>query len=90
MEGCLLCLEISKDILDSIPINSEEWQAYDIGKLIVKHLWPIVSVYGKIKVFKYYKIVCVYKHFRKIWNAIHGYVKNAGRNYKIFTISINA
>ncbi|KAM7344983.1 uncharacterized protein ACRADG_011483 [Cochliomyia hominivorax] len=44
MEPCLLCLEINKDILDSIKANSKQWQDLNIAKVIEKHFWPLNSL----------------------------------------------
>ncbi|KAI8128867.1 Cap-specific mRNA (nucleoside-2'-O-)-methyltransferase 2 [Lucilia cuprina] len=44
MESCLLCLEINKDILDTIKANSTQWQDLDMGKVIEKHFWPMNNI----------------------------------------------
>lgn len=44
MEGCLLCLEIDKDFVECIKVDSTQWQELNIKTLIEKHLWIMVSV----------------------------------------------
>lgn len=43
MKGCLLCLEIRQDLVESIQKDSTKWQEFNIENLIVKHFWPMVS-----------------------------------------------
>ncbi|TMW39183.1 hypothetical protein DOY81_015737, partial [Sarcophaga bullata] len=44
MDSCILCLEINKHFVDSIKINSGEWQEYQVAELIEKHFWPLDSL----------------------------------------------
>lgn len=44
MEGCLLCLNVNKNLEQIININSKEWQELNIQYLIEKHLWPMVGI----------------------------------------------
>lgn len=48
MESCLLCLDINKDILDSIKYNSSQWQELNIAKIIEKHFWSLVSIQSNL------------------------------------------
>ncbi|KAM7341945.1 uncharacterized protein ACRADG_009538 [Cochliomyia hominivorax] len=41
MEGCILCLEINKELIDAITINSKEWHELNVLNLIEKHLWSM-------------------------------------------------
>lgn len=43
MNGCLLCLEITQDLVESIKKDSIKWQELNIENLIVKHFWPMVN-----------------------------------------------
>ncbi|TMW39645.1 hypothetical protein DOY81_015275, partial [Sarcophaga bullata] len=44
MESCLLCLEVNKNLVDSIKTNSAQWLEYQVAELIEKYFWPLNSL----------------------------------------------